>query len=115
MLKTENTILKAKEAVEKLANTPVIGGIPRNEAIKVEERHLGLVPAVERENILQSIEKWGTVYGTKCGFRCSNIYNEKFRKTIKGKRTFMGRGKWKKELKLELQWMKSLHFITKKI
>ena len=29
--------------------------------IKVEERHLGLVPAIERENILQSIEKWGRV------------------------------------------------------
>ena len=60
-VKNRKHYLKAKEAVEKLANTPVIGGIPRNEAIRVEERHLGLVPAIERENILQSIEKWGTV------------------------------------------------------
>ena len=30
--------------------------------IKVEERHLGLVPAIERENILQSIEKWGELW-----------------------------------------------------
>jgi cobyrinic acid a,c-diamide synthase len=58
-VKNRKHYLKAKEAVEKLANTPVIGGIPRNEMIRVEERHLGLVPAVERENILQSIEKWG--------------------------------------------------------
>ena len=58
-VKNRKHYLKAKEAVEKLANTPVIGGIPRNEMIKVEQRHLGLVPAVERENILQSIEKWG--------------------------------------------------------
>ncbi len=58
-VKNRKHYLKAKEAVEKLADTPVIGGIPRNDMIKVEERHLGLVPAVERENILQSIEKWG--------------------------------------------------------
>ena len=60
-VKNRKHYLKAKEAVEKLANTPVIGGIPRSEAIRVEERHLGLVPAIERDNILQSIEKWGTV------------------------------------------------------
>ncbi len=60
-IKNRKHYLKAKDAVEKLANTPVIGGIPRNDAIKVEERHLGLVPALERENILQSIEKWGEV------------------------------------------------------
>ncbi len=60
-IKNRNHYLKAKEAVEKLSDTPVIGGIPRNAEIKVEERHLGLVPAIERENILQSIEKWGVV------------------------------------------------------
>jgi cobyrinic acid a,c-diamide synthase len=60
-VKNRKHYLKAKEAVEKLANTPVIGGIPRDDAIKVEERHLGLVPAVERENIIKSIEKWGAV------------------------------------------------------
>jgi len=58
-VKNKKHYLKTKEAVEKLSDTPVIGGIPRNDAITVEQRHLGLVPAVERENILQSIEKWG--------------------------------------------------------
>lgn len=58
-VKNKKHYLKTKEAVEKLSDTPVIGGIPRKEAITVEQRHLGLVPAVERENILQSIEKWG--------------------------------------------------------
>jgi len=61
LVKNRKHYLKAKEAVETLANTPVIGGIPRNIAIQVEQRHLGLVPAVERESILQSIEKWGEV------------------------------------------------------
>lgn len=58
-VKNRKHYLKTKEAVEKLADTQVIGGIPRTESIRVEERHLGLVPAVERENIMKSIEKWG--------------------------------------------------------
>ena len=60
-IKNRKHYLKTKEAVEKLADTTVIGGISRNDAIKVEERHLGLVPAIERQNILKSIEKWGEV------------------------------------------------------
>ena len=53
--------LKAKESVEKLANVPVIGGIPRNEEIAVEERHLGLVPALEKEKINKNIDLWGKI------------------------------------------------------
>lgn len=58
-VKNRKHYLKTKEAVEKLAKTDVIGGIPRSDAIRVEDRHLGLVPAVERENIVNSIDKWG--------------------------------------------------------
>jgi cobyrinic acid a,c-diamide synthase len=58
-VKNRKHYLKTKEAVEKLAKTDVVGGIPRSDAIKVEDRHLGLVPAVERENIIESIHKWG--------------------------------------------------------
>lgn len=58
-VKNNKHYLKTKEAVEKLANTDVIGGIPRDDAIRVEDRHLGLVPAVEQENISRSIDKWG--------------------------------------------------------
>jgi len=60
-VKNKRHYLKTKEAVEKLANTDVIGGIQRDDAIKVEQRHLGLVPAVERENLLGYIEKWGEI------------------------------------------------------
>lgn len=60
-VKNRKHYLKAKEAVEKLSMTPVIGGIPREDAIKVEDRHLGLVPAVERANIINSIDKWGVM------------------------------------------------------
>jgi len=60
-IKNKRHYLKTKEAIEKLAKTNVIGGIKRDDAIKVEQRHLGLVPAVERQNLLGFIEKWGDV------------------------------------------------------
>lgn len=60
-VKNRKHYLKTKEAVEKLSKTDVIGGIPRDDAIKVEDRHLGLVPAVERDNIIESIHKWGSM------------------------------------------------------
>ena len=43
-VKNRRHYLKAKEAVEKLTNTQVIGGIPRSDSLTVEQRHLGLVP-----------------------------------------------------------------------
>jgi cobyrinic acid a,c-diamide synthase len=60
-VKNRKHYLKTKEAVEKLAKTSVIGGIPRSDDIKVEQRHLGLVPAVERQNLLGYIKDWGRV------------------------------------------------------
>ncbi len=60
-VKGKRHYLKAKESVEKLANVPVIGGIPRNEEIAVEERHLGLVPALEKEKINRNIDLWGKI------------------------------------------------------
>ena len=52
---------KAKESVEKLADVPVIGGIPRDDKISVEERHLGLVPALEKDRITKNINLWGKI------------------------------------------------------
>lgn len=60
-VKGKRHYLKAKEAVEKLSDTKVIGGIPRDESLTVDERHLGLVPALEKEKIATNIEKWGSV------------------------------------------------------
>lgn len=60
-VKNRKHYLKTKEAVEKLAKTDVVGGIPRDDAIRVEDRHLGLVPAVERDNIIESIYRWGEI------------------------------------------------------
>ncbi|HMK53785.1 MAG TPA: Ni-sirohydrochlorin a,c-diamide synthase [Methanobacteriaceae archaeon] len=60
-VKNRKHFLKAKEAVEKLTKTTVIGGVPRSDDIRVEQRHLGLVPAVERESLLGFIDHWGQV------------------------------------------------------
>ncbi len=42
---------KAKKAVEILANMKVFGVLPRDNSVFIPERHLGLVPAHERESI----------------------------------------------------------------
>jgi cobyrinic acid a,c-diamide synthase len=60
-IKNNKHYLKTKKAIEHLTNTDVVGGIPRDDSIKVEQRHLGLVPAVERESIATHIDNWGQV------------------------------------------------------
>lgn len=59
-VKNRRHYLKTKEAVEELTGTEVVGGIPRSAELEVEQRHLGLVPAVEREQIASYIERWGS-------------------------------------------------------
>jgi len=58
-VKSQKHYLKTKEAVEKLSNTQVLGGIVRDESIAMEQRHLGLIPAVEQERISSLVDKWG--------------------------------------------------------
>ncbi|KZX16374.1 cobyrinic acid A,C-diamide synthase [Methanobrevibacter cuticularis] len=60
-IKGKRHFLKAKKAIETLTNTRVIGGIPRDDALTVNERHLGLVPALERERIAINIDIWSKV------------------------------------------------------
>jgi len=52
---------KTKRSIEEITNTEVIGGITRDDKISIEQRHLGLVPAVERENSLKYIDIWSEV------------------------------------------------------
>ncbi len=49
---------KTKKSIEEFTNVEVLGGIKRDNKIEVEQRHLGLVPAVERENSLRYIDIW---------------------------------------------------------
>lgn len=58
-VKNKNHYLKTKRSIEALTGTEVIGGIKRDSNISIQERHLGLVPAVEKENSLKYIDLWG--------------------------------------------------------
>ena len=53
--------LKTKKSIEEITDVEVIGGIIRDDSISIEQRHLGLVPAVERENSLSFIELWSNI------------------------------------------------------
>ena len=57
-VKNKAHYMKTKKSIENLAKVEVIGAIKREDKIKVEERHLGLVPAKERENSLKYIDIW---------------------------------------------------------
>lgn len=58
-VKSEKHYKKTKKSVETLAKLPVIGGIIRDEKIAMEQRHLGLIPAVEEERISHLVDRWG--------------------------------------------------------
>ncbi len=60
-VKGKRHYLKTKESIETLTNTPVIGGIPRDDELLVKQRHLGLVPALEKERINNDIDNWSNV------------------------------------------------------
>ena len=49
---------KTKRSIEEITKTEVIGGIVRDDNISIEQRHLGLVPARERETSIKFIDIW---------------------------------------------------------
>ncbi len=49
---------KTKRSIEEITGTEVIGGIVRDDNISIEQRHLGLVPARERETSIKFINIW---------------------------------------------------------
>ena len=57
-VKNQNHYLKTKRSIEEITNTEVIGGIKRDDNISIEQRHLGLVPARERETSIKFIDIW---------------------------------------------------------
>ncbi|MEE9594541.1 MAG: cobyrinate a,c-diamide synthase, partial [Candidatus Hydrothermarchaeales archaeon] len=58
-LGTERHIQKARTAVEQLTDMRVFGALPRNPKVEIPERHLGLVPAYERERINELFDYLG--------------------------------------------------------
>lgn len=60
-VKGKKHYLKAKKAVETFTDAMVIGGIPRDDKLTVNQRHLGLVPALEKQKIINDIDNWSNV------------------------------------------------------
>ena len=50
---------KLREAVEQHCGIPVVGSIPRDEGLRIEERHLGLIPSPESDEAESSVERIG--------------------------------------------------------
>jgi cobyrinic acid a,c-diamide synthase len=50
---------KLRNAVEKYCKIPVVGSIPRDEGLRVTERHLGLIPSSESNESELTIERIG--------------------------------------------------------
>ncbi|MER3447714.1 MAG: cobyrinic acid a,c-diamide synthase [Candidatus Dadabacteria bacterium] len=46
-----------KGRIEQRTGIRVLGGIPRREEVSIEERHLGLIPAVEKSDLINKAEK----------------------------------------------------------
>ncbi|MFQ5815841.1 MAG: cobyrinate a,c-diamide synthase [Candidatus Hydrothermarchaeaceae archaeon] len=59
-LGTERHIQKARTAVEQLAGMRVFGALSRDPRVEIPERHLGLVPAYEREKIQELFDYLGS-------------------------------------------------------
>ena len=108
-VKNKKHYLKTKRAVETLTKTDVIGGMPRDEAIRVEDRHLGLVPAVERGNIINSINTWKKMVKEYIDLDALISIMKDSKKFLKEERTY-GERRTINELNWELLWMKYSHF-----
>jgi len=50
---------KLREAVEQHCGIPVVGSIPKDEGLRIEERHLGLIPSSESNEAESSVERIG--------------------------------------------------------
>jgi cobyrinic acid a,c-diamide synthase len=48
---------RIREAIESHCHIPVVGAIPRDDALTIPDRHLGLIPRAEAETLLPAITK----------------------------------------------------------
>lgn len=55
--------IKLRQAITQYTNTPVIGVLPRTDAIRIDERHLGLIPVAERPDLPEQIAAMGDFIG----------------------------------------------------
>ncbi len=52
---------KLRAAIEKYSNVEVLGCIPRNPLLNIPERHLGLIPQIEKSEFIPAIENIGNI------------------------------------------------------
>lgn len=52
---------KLRAAIEQYSNVEVLGCIPRNPLLNIPERHLGLIPQIEKSEFIPVIEKVGNI------------------------------------------------------
>ncbi len=52
---------KLRVAIEKYSNVEIVGCIPRNPLLNIPERHLGLIPQIEKSEFIPAIEKIGSI------------------------------------------------------
>ncbi len=109
-VKGKRHYLKAKEAIEKLSNTKVIGGIPRDDDLKVKERHLGLVPALEKERIENDIKKWAEVVKENIDLDCLKNIAKSNSKIKTDTKTELWASKNKKKTKIAVAFDEVFNF-----
>lgn len=61
----ERHLRMVREAVERRAGLPVVGALMREELVPLPQRHLGLVPAVERGELAEAVKRLGEVVGSR--------------------------------------------------
>jgi cobyrinic acid a,c-diamide synthase len=61
----ERHLRLVQEAVEKRAGVPVVGAFRREELVPLPQRHLGLVPAVEKDELAEAVKRLGEVVGSR--------------------------------------------------
>ncbi|MBI3583832.1 MAG: hydrogenobyrinic acid a,c-diamide synthase (glutamine-hydrolyzing) [Nitrospinae bacterium] len=52
---------KLRAAIEKYSNVEILGCIPRNPLLNIPERHLGLIPQIEKSEFIPAIEKISSI------------------------------------------------------
>lgn len=52
-----------RASIERYCGIPVIGALPKGKVFTIPDRHLGLIPAGERENLFQAVEELGHAAG----------------------------------------------------
>ncbi|OSM05343.1 cobyrinate a,c-diamide synthase [Magnetofaba australis] len=57
---------RLRAALDRYCPVPIIGALPRSRKVVIDERHLGLVPAGERDGVREQVEAMGAFLAEHC-------------------------------------------------